>query len=94
MKVRNYSDPFGSFVPANNQAEEGKANAANTQRPAQSLPQAEAAKIAEDFGNADPAEAERRAKRVQELRAQREAGELKPADSKLVAAKFIQELMI
>ena len=93
MKVRNISDPVGSFQQTENtktaNGQEGAANAAKVAQPS-----AEATKLAEDFGTADPAEEARRAQRVQELKAQNAAGTLKPANSTEVAKKIIEELAL
>ena len=95
MKVRYISDRIGSYVPQNETTGENeKAGEANGGATPQVSQQAEAFKLAADFGSSDPAEADKRAKRVQELKAQNEAGTLRPASSSAVAKKIIEELVI
>jgi len=91
MKVRNISDPAGSFVQ---QSENTKTTVVKDGVAKGAQPSAEATKLANDFGTADPAEEARRAQRVQELKAQNQAGTLKPQDSTAVAKKIIEELAL
>ena len=89
MNVRKISDPTGSYVTQN---EIAKPNTQGSQASQGVSTSAEAIQLADDFGRADPAEEDRRAKRVQELKAQHDAGTLKPADSSAIAKKIIEEL--
>jgi anti-sigma28 factor (negative regulator of flagellin synthesis) len=93
MKVRNITDPVGSYIQSAELAKNPEATpVANQDSPAVSRQPAEAFTLSADFGSGDPAEAAKRAERVQELKAQFDAGTLKPADSKLVASKLIEDL--
>jgi anti-sigma28 factor (negative regulator of flagellin synthesis) len=96
MKVRNISDPSGSVVPSSDIVKNEPANkdVVAATKPELTRANAEAYTLSADFGSNDPAEAAKRAQRVQDLKAQNDAGTLKPATSSEIAKKLISELLI